>query len=117
MNMLRLPGSLLYETPLFHELCDELGVLVWQDFMFANLDYPSGDEPFLATVRAEAQRALAGGSCVAHQAIADLDRALEDLARTEKLVAANAAPAIELLCPNDQSNYQGAVVPLVATAI
>lgn len=58
MNMLRLPGSLLYETPLFHELCDELGVLVWQDFMFANLDYPSGEEPFLATVRAEAQQLL-----------------------------------------------------------
>jgi beta-mannosidase len=59
MNMLRIPGTSAYETEAFHDLCDELGVLVWQDFMFANLDYPIADEGFRATVRAEAELVLA----------------------------------------------------------
>ncbi|HET7121211.1 MAG TPA: hypothetical protein VFI17_08170 [Solirubrobacterales bacterium] len=59
LNMLRLPGTGAYESPLFHDLCDELGILVWQDFMFANLDYPLADEDFAATVRSEAAALLA----------------------------------------------------------
>lgn len=59
MNMVRIPGTAAYESPDFHDLCDELGILVWQDFMFANLDYPLADEDFQATVEAEAAEALA----------------------------------------------------------
>jgi beta-mannosidase len=59
MNMLRIPGTAHYESPLFHDICDELGLLVWQDFMFANLDYPIADEDFKATVEAEARTQLA----------------------------------------------------------
>ena len=36
MNMLRMWGGGYYETPEFYEICDELGIMVWQDFMFGN---------------------------------------------------------------------------------
>jgi beta-mannosidase len=58
MNMLRISGALCYEMPSFHALCDELGILVWQDFMFANMDYPRDDAGFDAEVSAEAGQLL-----------------------------------------------------------
>jgi beta-mannosidase len=58
MNMLRIPGTAAYESPGFHDLCDELGLLVWQDFMFANFDYPVADEGFRVAVEAEATALL-----------------------------------------------------------
>ena len=58
MNILRIPGTGVYESDEFHDLCDELGILIWQDFMFANLDYPIADGSFRAQVEAEADQLL-----------------------------------------------------------
>jgi beta-mannosidase len=58
MNMIRIGGTMAYETPEFFRLCDELGLLVWQDFMFANFDYPKNDKAFNAHVEAEVSQFL-----------------------------------------------------------
>jgi beta-mannosidase len=58
MNMLRVPGTTVYERPEFHDLCDELGLLVWQDLMFANFDYPFADPAFAGLVEVEVRQLL-----------------------------------------------------------
>ena len=57
-NLLRVGGTMTYESDLFYRLCDELGLLVWQDFMFANMDYPVHDESFANNITAEATQQL-----------------------------------------------------------
>ncbi|XP_027454346.2 beta-mannosidase isoform X1 [Zalophus californianus] len=52
MNTLRVWGGGIYEQDEFYRLCDELGIMVWQDFMFACALYPT-DRDFMNSVRAE----------------------------------------------------------------
>jgi beta-mannosidase len=80
MNMVRVPGITLYESPAFFEAADELGIMVWQELQFANFDYPFADESFRAIAEMEARNflkatrancslvAICGGSEIAQQA-------------------------------------------------
>lgn len=80
INMLRVIGTMVYETDSFYALCDELGIMVWQDFMFANMDYPVADTGFRALIASEVEQQLnrlqrhpcvavyCGGSEIAQQA-------------------------------------------------
>jgi beta-mannosidase len=57
VNLVRVWGGGLYESDDFYELCDERGLLVWQDFLFACAAYPE-EEPLRSEVVAEAREAV-----------------------------------------------------------
>jgi beta-mannosidase len=115
MNMLRIAGTGLYETADFHALCDELGILVWQDLMFANMDYPFVDDSFRGAAEREvaalldrlAQRpstaVICGNSEVEQQvAMLGLDPSLgqEPFYRDGLLAQARAAEADAVVIPS-----------------
>ena len=54
MNMIRHWGGGYYETDEFYSICDELGIMVWQDFMFGN-DWQPGTYDFKLSIEAEAE--------------------------------------------------------------
>ena len=80
MNMLRIPGIMTLESRAFFDLCDEMGLLIWQDMMFANFDYDFAPDAaggaflrelghFLdATETSPALAVVCGGSEMAQQA-------------------------------------------------
>ncbi|WDR02782.1 hypothetical protein PSQ19_00645 [Devosia algicola] len=94
MNMLRIWGGGQYEPDYFYELCDELGILIWHDFMFACMSYPS-DREFLDDVRVEITqqlRRLSHHACIAlwcgdNEVIGSLGWYPETMAAPERYVA------------------------------
>jgi beta-mannosidase len=67
MNMIRVWGGGQYEPDFFYEICDELGILIWHDFMFSCMSYPSNRE-FLDDVTIEITqqiRRLSHHACIA----------------------------------------------------
>jgi beta-mannosidase len=67
-NMLRVWGGGYYEDEAFYDLCDRLGILVWQDFMFACAYAPLDDPAYMANLRSEVHstvRRLRHRACLA----------------------------------------------------
>ena len=67
MNMLRVWGGGIYENDVFYDLCDEYGILVWQDFMFSCALYPAEGE-LMENIKVEARqnvRRLRNHTCMA----------------------------------------------------
>lgn len=67
LNMIRVWGGGIYEKPEFYDLCNRLGILIWQDFMFSLAEYPQ-DPGFRAEVAREAHavvRGLRNHPCIA----------------------------------------------------
>ncbi len=82
MNMLRVSGTMVYESESFYATCDELGILVWQDLMFANMDYPFEDPGFKDSVTRELRQ------------------------QTSRLLA---HPSVVLICGNSEVEQQAAM--------
>ena len=82
MNMLRIGGTMVYEDDTFLDECDRRGVLLWQDFMFANMDYPADDVAFDSSARKEV---------------------LQQLERLQ------ARPSVAVLCGNSEGAQQAAM--------
>lgn len=84
MNLLRVGGTMLYESDAFYGLADEYGLLIWQDFAFANFDYPT-DATFTASVQREAEQFLS---------------------RTQRFAS------LAVLCGGSEADQQGAMLGL-----
>jgi beta-mannosidase len=89
MNMIRIGGTMLYESRAFFQLCDELGLMVWQEFAFANFDYPVRDPDFVAEVRREVETQLS---------------------------ATALSPSLAVLCGGSEVMQQGAMMGLPESA-
>jgi beta-mannosidase len=65
-NFIRVWGGGIYEPDVFYNVCDELGIMVWQDFMYVCAGYPE-DDWFLQEAKREAEETvlrLRGHPCI-----------------------------------------------------
>ena len=87
MNMVRVGGTMAYEDDAFHDRCDEAGILLWQDLMFASMDYPWHDEAFARSALLEA---------------------------TQVIQAIQSRPSLAVVCGNSEVDQQAAMLGLSA---
>ncbi len=67
-NMFRINGFGIYEDEEFYRACDEMGIMIWHDFMFSDCMYPDDDEDFLKECRREGEivvKSLRNHPCIA----------------------------------------------------
>jgi hypothetical protein len=67
-NTVRLWGGGIYQSEAFHDIADEMGLMVWEEAMFACGSYPSALDGFLSNVQSELRqqvRRVAGRAAVA----------------------------------------------------
>ncbi|MGW8144099.1 MAG: beta-mannosidase [Anaerolineales bacterium] len=57
-NMLRVWGGGIYESDTFYKLCDQMGITIWQDFMFGCATYPTFEDDFMVNVAEEANQQI-----------------------------------------------------------
>ena len=84
MNMIRIGGYVSYEDGLFWDLCDEMGILVWQDCMLAGFDPPEEPE-FVENLRVEL---------------------------TQQLGALQGRPSLTVLCGSSETHQQASMFGL-----
>lgn len=58
MNMLRVWGGGIYEDSIFYKLCNQYGIMVWQDFMYGCAEYPDHIDDFAVLATLEAQQEI-----------------------------------------------------------
>ncbi len=92
-NALRVWGGGLYETDDFYDLCDERGIVVWQDFVGACATYPAWDREFIDSYIAEVKHNLRRMSAFASPVIYcgnnEIDQFMNGTARIEKYTDAS----------------------------
>ena len=57
-NMMRVWGGGVYPDTWFYDACDEMGIMVWQDFMYACGYYPDDEQDFMDNITDEAEKAV-----------------------------------------------------------
>ncbi len=87
MNMVRVSGVTCYQGEAFFEACDALGLLVWQDFMFANFDYAGATDAAARPLAAQAAREV-----------------------SEWLAAHRHHPSVAVLCGGSEAEQQAAMM-------
>ena len=99
MNMVRVPGTMVYETPDFWDACDELGIMVWQDAMLTTMD-PPDDPEWLEQFEAELREVCA--PLAARPSIAVISGGSETLQQPTMMGLDSGSfpiPAIEVVAP------------------